>query len=219
MKRELRITEDGSHTLFVPALEEPYHSLRGAIQESAHVFIRQGFNAVRVSPVNILEIGFGTGLNALLTLAEARRSGREVYYHTVEKYPLQTSEYKQINYPGLIDGIAKGDFTDLHEAPWDRPVVLDACFTLFKEASDFRAMHPGGLFHLVYFDAFAPQKQPELWTGEIFSHIAGLMEPGGILVSYTAMGNVRRTLASSGFEVEKIQGPPGKREMIRAARR
>ena len=162
MKRELRITEDGSHTVFVTELEEPYHSIHGAIQESEHVFLKQGFHSVHILPIHILEIGFGTGLNALLTLAESSKLGIEVYYHAVEKYPLEYEEYSKINYEEFIDTNISGCFLKMHQAPWGDKLHVTHNFTLFKEQSDFRSMNPSGSFDLVYFDAFDPQKQPYL---------------------------------------------------------
>lgn len=219
MKRELRITGDGSHTLYVPELDEPYHSIHGALRESRHVFIKQGLGLVKKTSIRILEIGFGTGLNALLTLSETGRSGIRAYYHAVEKYPLQDEEYRQINYEQFIEGIPPGSLAGLHTAPWGKQVPVSDHFILFKEHSDFREMDPDGSFDLVYFDAFAPGKQPYLWSEEIFCRIYRLMNPEGILVSYTVRGSVRRALASCGFDVEKVPGPPGKREMVRAFRR
>ena len=219
MKREFRITGDGSHTIYVSELDEPYHSIHGAIQESNHVFLEQGLRTMGKSTLRILEVGFGTGLNALLTLVEAHKSKMKVYYHAVEKYPLEYEEYIKINYEKFIEGISKGYLIKMHEAPWGKQIHLSEYFTLFKEQTDFRSMAPAGLFDLVYFDAFAPDKQPHLWTEKIFNSVSKLVEPGGILVSYSARGSVRRALISCGFHVEKVPGPPGKREMIRATRR
>jgi len=218
MKREFRVTEDGSHTLYLPELDEPYHSIHGAIQESLHVFLGQGFLTLDKPSVNILEIGFGTGLNALLTLAEAKRRSIEVQYHAIEKYPLDYEEYSHLNFETFIDGISPGSLMKLHDAPWEKAARITENFTLIKELSDIRAMNPKGPFDLVYFDAFAPQKQAHLWTEQIFSSIFKALEPGGILVTYTSKGSVRRALISCGFEVKKVPGPPGKREMIRAIR-
>ncbi|MEN8228800.1 MAG: tRNA (5-methylaminomethyl-2-thiouridine)(34)-methyltransferase MnmD [Bacteroidota bacterium] len=219
MQRELRLTEDGSHTLFVKGLDEPYHSIHGALQESNHIFIKQGFQTVQKSPLNILEIGLGTGLNMMLSLVESLKHGVDVYYHAVEKYPLIPSEYLKLNFEKIISGIPTGSLIRMHEAPWNDEFSLTERFRIHKEESDFRSMSPKGIFDLVYFDAFAPDKQPHLWTTEIFSKLNKLMNPNAILVSYSAKGSVRRALVSSGFDVIKIPGPPGKREMIRACKR
>jgi tRNA U34 5-methylaminomethyl-2-thiouridine-forming methyltransferase MnmC len=219
MERELRITEDGSHTLYLPEMNEPYHSVHGAVRESLHVFIGHGFLSMDKPSLSILEIGFGTGLNALLTLSEAGRRGVKVRYHTVEKYPLDYEEYSRINFEKFIPGISPGSLMKLHEAPWGEATPVSENFTLTKELNDFRTMDPRGPFDLVYFDAFAPQKQPHLWTETVFKRVAEVVIHGGLLVTYTSKGSVRRTLISCGFDVEKVPGPPGKREMIRASRR
>jgi tRNA U34 5-methylaminomethyl-2-thiouridine-forming methyltransferase MnmC len=218
MKRSLRLTEDGTHTLYVDRLDEPYHSIHGALQESMHVFIKQGFQTVSKSPLRILEIGFGTGLNALLTLSFARQSSQEVHYHAVEKYPLTREEYTQLNFEGFMEGLPKDSLYRMHEAPWEKTVALWDDFALFKEQADFRSMHPSGTFDLVYFDAFSPDKQPELWSASVFSAIEKCTQKDSVLVTYSSKGVVRRTLISCGFSIQKVAGPPGKREMIRAVR-
>lgn len=218
MNRELRITGDGSHTLYVKDLDESYHSTHGALQESMHVFINQGFRSIEKSPMHILEMGLGTGLNVMLTLVEAQKSGAEVYYHAVERYPLSSDEFGKLNHEAIIPGIPGGSLIRMHEAPWGKAFNLSEDFMIYKEQSDFRAMDPKGTFDLVYFDAFAPDKQPELWTPDIFLRLHQLMNPQALLVSYTSKGAVRRALASCGFEVRKVSGPPGKREMIQAWR-
>ena len=219
MNRELRITEDGSHTLYVSELDESFHSIRGAIQESMHVFIDQGFHKIRESPIHLLELGMGTGLNVLLTLVESERLGIEVFYHAVEKYPLTPSEFRELNHEQFMIGAPTGSLQRLHEAQWGIGFNLADRFYVHKEQSDFRSMDPEGKFDLVYFDAFAPEKQPHLWTSGIFTKIYHLMNSGARLVSYTSKGTVRRALISCGFEVEKVPGPPGKWEMIRATKR
>jgi tRNA U34 5-methylaminomethyl-2-thiouridine-forming methyltransferase MnmC len=219
MKCELRITEDGSHTVYLPDLEEPYHSIHGALRESKHVYIMHGLQTVDKEHIRILEAGFGTGLNALLTLAETGRSGQSVYYHTVDKYPLDPHVYRSINHENMVEGIPPGTLTKMHEAPWGRDLRLTDHFSLYKELSDFRTMDPPGRYDLVYFDAFDPQKQPHLWTPEVFSSISRLTHTGAVLVTYSARGSVRRALESNDFHVDKVPGPPGKRDMIRATRR
>jgi tRNA U34 5-methylaminomethyl-2-thiouridine-forming methyltransferase MnmC len=218
MERSVRLTEDGSHTIYVDRLNEAYHSTHGALQESMHVFIKNGLQTFSLPALRILEIGFGTGLNALLTMHFARQSGQDIYYHAVEKYPLNSSEYARLNFEQLIDGISPGLLNQLHEAEWGKAVSLSDRMTLFKELADFRTMHPPGDFDLVYFDAFSPDKQPELWSAEVFSIIQNSTRTGAVLVTYSSKGMVRRTLNSSGFRVDKVPGPPGKREMIRATR-
>lgn len=218
MERSLRLTEDGSHTLYVEKLDESYHSIHGALQESMHVFIEQGLYTLPKPELRILEIGFGTGLNALLTIQFAQQKNLAVHYHAVEKYPLKKAEYSQLNFEQFIDGIPKGTLNQIHAAEWETSLPLSENFTLFKEKADFRSMNPPANFDLVYFDAFSPDNQPELWSTSVFSCIQKSSRQGAVLVTYTSKGVVRRTLISCGFKVEKLPGPPGKREMIRAIR-
>lgn len=217
MKRELLLTEDGSHTFYLPELDEPYHSIHGAIQESRHVFLEQGLLTLDLSSLNILEIGFGTGLNAILTLAASHKRGLKINYHAIEKYPLNYNEYSLINFEEHIEGLPPGSLIKLHKAPWEEAVQITEGFTITKQQSDFRTMNLSGPYDLVYFDAFAPQKQPHLWSEEIFRTISVVVNPGGVLVTYTCMGSVRRALISCGFKAYKVPGPPGKRTMIRAS--
>jgi tRNA U34 5-methylaminomethyl-2-thiouridine-forming methyltransferase MnmC len=218
VEREIRKTSDGSQTVYVKELDESYHSIHGAIQESSHVFIDEGWRRTTADPVRVLEIGFGTGLNALLTLSVSLSEERGVYYHTVEKYPLTPSEYTRINFEDHLTGIPPGSFQQLHEAEWGAEIPISGKFILFKERSDFREMQLSGLFDLVYFDAFDPAKQPHLWSEGVFGIIREHTRPGAILVTYSARGSVRRALKASGFRTEKVPGPPGKREMTLALR-
>ena len=219
MERRLMITEDGSHTVFVEGLEEPYHSTHGALQESMHVFIRQGFFRVQWTSVRILELGFGTGLNALLTLVKGISSNKDIYYHSVEKYPLLEHEYNMLNYEKFLDREVEGTLQKLHNCPWGEAIKISDRFTLFKEESDFRTMNIPPDINLIYLDAFSPDKQAELWTQKVIGSIAEQSVPGAVLVTYSSKGLVRRTLTSCGFHVEKVEGPPGKREMVRATKR
>lgn len=222
MARSLVETGDGSHSLYVAHLDEQYHSRHGALQESLHVFIEMGLRAVPNPevPLRILEIGFGTGLNALLTLAFM--SDRPLRYATVEAFPVSAEEAGALNYVSLLEAEhpkAGEWFEWLHAAEWE--AWQDAAgigFQLFKtkaDIADFEAPEPADL---VYFDAFAPNKQPELWTEDMFRKMAGKMAPGGILVTYCAKGAVRRAMQAAGLEVERLPGPPGKREMLRATK-
>jgi tRNA U34 5-methylaminomethyl-2-thiouridine-forming methyltransferase MnmC len=219
MERSIKITEDGSHTMFVHGLDESYHSTHGALQESMHVFIKQGLLTVKEPSVNILELGFGTGLNALLTLAESISLNLDINYHAVEKYPLKESEYKLLNYEKVVEHIPKGTLHRMHSCPWGEDVQISDHFTLYKEEADFRSMNLPPKVNLVYFDAFSPDKQPELWTGDIFDSVSQVTDTGAILVTYSSKGKVRRALNSCGFDVSKVAGPPGKIEMIRAIKR
>lgn len=214
---ELRLvhTADGSHSIFLPELNEHYHSVHGAIQESLHVFIKSGFHAANQNPLNILEIGLGTGLNALLTMLENRHQPRLVNYTSLEKYPLRTEVYSILNYPKLLhDGST--EFLKIHETPWEKVQFIDDWFSITKHHISVHEWQSDQHYHLIYFDAFAPEKQPDMWTEEIFLKLFECLVPAGILVTYCAKGIVKRTLKNCGFEVQTLPGPPGKREMIRA---
>lgn len=219
MERRLKITEDGSHTVFVMGLDEPYHSTHGAIQESMHVFIKQGLLTMNLTSVRVLEVGFGTGLNTLLTLRESLSLNLDIFYHTVEKYPLKENEYQLLNYEKHVEHVPQGMLHLIHSCPWGEAVQISDRFSLYKEEADFRSMKLPPNINLVYFDAFSPDKQPELWTEDVIAPIAQVCAHGAILVTYSSKGNVRRTLAGSGFEIFKVPGPPGKREMVRAIKR
>ena len=217
MKRQIMKTEDGSFTLFVPDMDEHYHSIHGAKQESMHVFIDAGFNVHSGTELTIFEVGFGTGLNAFLTAIESQRHQRKVAYYAVDKFPLQEDEWK-----ALIQGNEANDkekllFSQLHSCPWETSVDITDFFRLHKIEADLTQLDFAQLplFDLIYFDAFAPDKQPQLWTPEIFYSIYNQMAHDSILVTYSAKGAVRRTMQSAGFQVERIPGPPGKREMLR----
>lgn len=216
---EIEITQDGSPTLYVPELEEHYHSVKGALTESRHIFIEMGLHACRAASPRILEVGFGTGLNAFLTLLDADRRGVAVSYTTLERYPLAPDCVRRLDYPAQIAPGRAADFYRLHEAPWGESVGLTPVFTLLKEKADFTAWHTEETYDLIYFDAFAPEKQPDMWTQERFDYLYGRLAGGGVLTTYCAKGVVRRMLQSSGFRVERLPGPPGgKREILRAVK-
>ncbi len=221
MKTDLVVSADGSHTLFVPGLNEHYHSVHGAVQESMHVFINAGLRVCERSQINILEIGFGTGLNALLTFLETESTGKTVNYFSFEPFPLLPEVWKKLNYPGILSkpGLAEV-FTKMHQSPWGREVALSERFNLLKYNERVEeAFLSSNFFHLVFFDAFAPAVQPELWAYAVFKKLFDACAKDAILVTYSATGQVRRNLESAGFEVERIPGPPGKREMLRARKK
>ena len=219
----LIITDDGSHSIRNDTLDEIYHSTAGAVQESLHVYIKAGYDEVdnEIEELNILEVGFGTGLNAWLTLLKCRQQKRKVNYVCLEPEPIPARIFSKLNYPDFEK--CRGDkalFLKLHESPVDTSVVIHAYFTLLKDKcriENFNQRKP--LFDLVYFDAFAPDIQAELWTLEIFNNLFSMMKSKGILVTYSAKGAVRRNLQSAGFLIERIPGPPGKREMLRARKK
>jgi tRNA U34 5-methylaminomethyl-2-thiouridine-forming methyltransferase MnmC len=219
---EMKITEDGSHTLFVPSLGEHYHSTYGAINESRHVFLGAGFHAVAEpgKHIRIFEVGFGTGLNALLTLFECQKMGCNVEYFTIERHPLPVEVIMGLNYPALLDFPEAQDyFLRMHQASWYRKTRLTEFFAIEKIYADLHEYpQPEFELDLVFFDAFGPDVQPDLWTEEVFSMIGKAMRPGGILVTYSTKGLVKRNLQSAGFSIEKLPGPKGKREILRATR-
>jgi tRNA U34 5-methylaminomethyl-2-thiouridine-forming methyltransferase MnmC len=205
-------TADGSLTLFVPEMNEHYHSTNGAVTESMHVFINAGFKQCAKPKIHILEFGFGTGLNALLTALEAQKSGVEIAYTALEKYPLSSEIVSKLNYNQLDDNL----FRQIHNAEWDEAVAITPKFTLHKIACDFNDFAFADKYDIVYYDAFAPDKQPEVWTEEIFSRIFTAMNEFGILTTYCAKGSVRRMMQAAVFVVDRLPGPPVKREMLRA---
>lgn len=223
MERNIQITADGSHTIAIPELQVTYHSVHGALQESRHVFIRAGLQHLlqRQQPpvLHILEMGFGTGLNALLTLHEAALLQQPVLYHTIEQYPLTAAEIAGINYTQqLQQPLLQPVFNELHTSPWNTDIALTPFFTLHKHATDIQQLQTQQQFHLIYYDAFAPTAQPELWTQELFTQLFQLLLPGGMLVTYCSKSYVRKNMLAAGFTVEKIPGPPRKREMLRATK-
>lgn len=214
--QQLVKTEDGSHTLFVPALNEHYHSVHGAVQESEHIFINCGFRHCKADTISIFEAGFGTGLNALLTAVEACQGSKKVRYTTVEKYPLDARITGKLNH-GMFAG-SKGTeiYSAIHSADWNAEVKICDNFTITKIRADLKTDIVPGAYNLIYFDAFGPDKQPEMWTKDVFEKISSVTKVGGILVTYSAKGEVKRTLQACGFEVFLLPGPPGKRQIIRA---
>lgn len=217
LNRSIIITEDGSSSLYVPSLNEAYHSIHGAIQESEHIFIAAGLNAEIFSSmknIKIFEVGFGTGLNALLTIIYAKN--RIINYHTIELYPLQEFEWKQLNY-SVLEKKNKQIFYDLHQSPWEIITNITDSFTLLKNNIAMQNISLSeNEYDLVYFDAFSPDSQPEMWSESVFLTIFKAMKSGGILMTYSTKGIVKRTLQNVGFKIEKLAGPPGKREILRA---
>lgn len=213
---KLEKTADGSYTLFVPEMDEHYHSVKGALTESEHIFINMGLKHTTIAEPHILEIGFGTGLNAFLTLLEAERNQRKIHYTTLEKYPLNAEVLQQLNYPEIIAPEAAELYYKMHQTTWNTPVAITPYFTLQKIETDYTTFSFQQKYDIIYFDAFAPEKQPEMWSQQLFDNLYQTMNPGGVLTTYCAKGVVRRMLQSAGFTVERLPGPPGgKREILR----
>jgi len=222
VKRSFLKTGDGSITIHLPEWDEQYHSKHGAIAEAKHVFIQEGFNFYRlqnpaVNHLRILEIGFGTGLNCLLTMMHASDQGLEVNYTGVEKFPVELSEVKQLNYATQLNQPIN-DFEKLHELRWEQWCKLSDTFSLFKHKCDFSELVYDAQFDLIYFDAFGPRVQPELWSVAIFKRMFNALSPNGVLVTYSAKGDVKRALKKVGFTIERLAGPPFKRHMLRAVK-
>lgn len=215
MQRELRKTADGSATIFVPHWDEHYHSVHGALQESKHVFITHGLQPFAKSQtLNILEMGFGTGLNALLTCV-MQPDHQKITYTALEAYPVEEALWQGLQYGNLL--VANALFEQLHQSVWGTPTAITPNFTLLKLHSALENYVPKNAdFDVIYYDAFAPSAQPELWTTEVFQKLFEALKPGGILVTYCAKGQVKRNLKAAGFNIEALPGPPGKREMTRA---
>ena len=220
MKTELIITDDGSHTLYVPELNEHYHSTFGAIQESKHVFIEAGFNFCRKTQMLILEIGFGTGLNTLMTYIEAYRHQPhpQINYHSIEFYPLSKQITDKLNFCENLSEKENLIFNKLHDVKWNTDQKIDNNFILRKIHTDLLTYKFDSFYDLVYFDAFGPDKQEDMWQPSIFQKISDCMKSGAVLTTYSVKGTVKRALKNSGFKITKIPGPKGKREMIRAIR-
>jgi tRNA U34 5-methylaminomethyl-2-thiouridine-forming methyltransferase MnmC len=221
MKRKRILTADGSHSFYIEALNEHYHSVHGAIQESRHVFIEAGLLRFPAgSHISLLEIGFGTGLNAWLTALLCRSGKYTVEYDAVEAWPVLPEEAASLNYPDLVgEKEMRPLFLHLHDCPWDRPVAISSDFSLRKFGMELQSFEPDpGRYDLIYYDAFAPGVQPEMWAEDIFHKLYKSMRPGGSLVTYCAKGTVKRAMQSAGFTVQGMPGPKGKREMTRASK-
>lgn len=214
------MTGDNSKTLLIPELNETYHSRHGAITESRHIFLQHGLSQIRKNEIEIFELGFGTGLNALLTYIYSITNSIRINYTCIEKYPLTYEEVSLLNYPQELNNPSTEDILKkMHEAPFGKSTQITGNFELYKYVGDFtKVAVSNSTFDLIYFDAFAPKIQPELWTQEVFLKIAPMLKPGGILVSYCAQGQFRRNLKSAGLRVERLPGPPGKREITRASK-
>lgn len=214
MKREIIITSDGSTTIHLPDWNEQYHSKHGAIQEAKHVFIKHGLNIVILNNISILEIGFGTGLNCFITFLETQKN---IDYVGIEAYPVAKNEIEKLNYITELQAEKHSNiFNKIHSVSWEEKHQIASNFSLTKKEQFFKDINDKDYFDLIYFDAFGARVQPELWTEELFKKMFNALKPNGILVTYAAKGSVRRAMQSVGFSVERLQGPPGKREMLRA---
>lgn len=211
------ITEDGSQTVYLPEMDEHYHSIHGAIGESLHIYIEQGLLFSGRKTLSVLEIGFGTGLNAFLSFGYAQKENLNIDYCSLEKYPLSEQEYALLNYQRIIFTEYAQTFTRLHEADWNKTEKISDNFSLNKVHADLLTYQFDELpkFDVVFYDAFAPSKQPEMWADDILHKVAATVKKDGVLVTYCAKGSVRRSLTDAGFTMERIPGPKGKKEILR----
>lgn len=214
MIRQIIQTTDGSSSVAIPSMNVTYHSVHGAVQESMHVFINAGLQPLiqskQFETIRIFEMGFGTGLNALLTLQQATLHQQKIHYTAIELFPLTVNEVAFLNYED------KNSLHQIHQCEWEQDIELNDYFILHKTNASFINYQNTTLINLIYYDAFAPSAQPELWTQEIFEKLFLMLDDNGIVVTYCSKGNVRRAMLTKGFSVEKLQGPPHKREMLRA---
>lgn len=218
MKQELIVTGDGSKTIYLPDLDEHYHSSHGALQEAQHVFIKHGLTTQAGDYVTILEMGFGTGLNALLTYFATEKRHQYIHYIGLESHPIEQAIWEQMDYTNHTnDPDAPAIYSKMHTADWNSSIALNELFVLEKRNATLENtfLAPASI-DLIYYDAFGPRVQPELWTLPIFEKLFNWLTPGGIFVTYCAKGQVKRDLKSAGFVIETLAGPPGKREMTRA---
>jgi len=217
MEKEIIETGDGSMSLYLPAWDENYHSKHGAIQEAYHVFMRSGLDLFPDGEnVSILEMGFGTGLNCMISFLETQRRGLKVEYVGLEAYPLPCETILKLNHLRQLEAEKfKAFYHRMLEAEWDLKVEIHNNFALHKRVLKFENFDQSENFDLIYFDAFGARVQPELWTEAIFAKMYAALRNNGILVTYSAKGSVRRAMQAVGFEVERLPGPPGKREMLR----
>jgi len=217
MKIEYVITEDGSSSLYLPELDEHYHSSHGALQEARHVFIANGLEGLKKNTIRVFEMGFGTGLNALLTLDYAIKNDKQIDYHSIEAYPVDQDIVAKLNYVELINADLSRQFGAMHQSEWNERIEIESRFLLKKihqKIEDYSSEQ--NYFDIVYFDAFGFQAQIEVWDCDILEKMYNSLVQGGMLVTYSARGQFKRDLKSLGFEIESLPGPPGKREMTRA---
>lgn len=217
MKKEIILTKDGSTSIFLPELNETYHSRFGAIQEAKHVFIKNGLSLFNDKSVSILEIGFGTGLNAFITFLETLETNQSVNYVGVEAYPVEVEMVKKLNYVSALNATTyQSNFEEIHQSDWESESRIASHFSLTKRRQKFEEISDSNAFDLIYFDAFGFDVQPELWSKVIFQKMYDALLPKGVLVTYACRTSIKSAMINAGFRVEKLPGAPGKREMLRA---
>jgi len=219
LKREIIATDDGSVTIFLPEMQETYHSKFGAIQEAKHVFIQNGLHLKQGQPIAILEIGFGTGLNAFITFLESFTNKQYIDYTGVEAYPVAQEHSALLNYVTQLQAPTHLEtFNEMHNSAWGATINLSEYFTLTKRKQFFEDIDDLNKYDLIYFDAFGYPSQPHLWSEEIFFKMYAALKPEGILVTYACRSIIKNNMRAAGFTTTKLTGPPGKREMLRAVK-
>lgn len=220
MKPQFITTSDGSHTLYLSEMDEQYHSVNGALTESEYVYLDKGYLFHESMTPKVFEVGFGTGLNCLLTGLKAQELKRPTTYYTIEKFPLEKETIDQLNYGEIISEEAKLLFNKIHSCKWNETIEISKYFKIKKIDSDLLNfdLHTVESCDVIYFDAFGPDKQPEMWSPEILQRIYTLTAPEGIFVTYSAKGDIRRLLASFGYNMKRLPGPPGKFHMLRGTK-
>ncbi|MGE0078901.1 MAG: tRNA (5-methylaminomethyl-2-thiouridine)(34)-methyltransferase MnmD [Bacteroidales bacterium] len=219
-KDNLHITADGSHTLYSEVHNAYYHSMNGALTESLHIFIDAGFRYVsnQFKQISVLEVGLGTGLNAALTAKESQELAIQTTYTAIELYPISEQQIKALNYCEILEPVIADFWNRIMLAEWYNAVSINDYFGVSKINSDFTKWIPNKTFNLIYFDAFAPEDQPEMWSAEMFQKLYDALSIGGVLVTYSSKGIVKQALRTVGFRVERLVGPPGKRHILRAVK-
>ena len=220
MKREIITTDDGSVTIFLPEMQETYHSKFGAIQEAKHVFIQNGLHLMQNQPLSILEIGFGTGLNAFITFLESVKNKQTINYTGVEAYPVEPEHSALLNYAEQLESPQYLEtFNLMHSCLWDTEIKLNNNFSLTKRKQFFEDIEDEDKYDLIYFDAFGYPSQPHLWSEDIFRRMYNALKVNGILVTYACRSVIKNNMKAVGFITTKLPGPPGKREMLRAVKK
>jgi tRNA U34 5-methylaminomethyl-2-thiouridine-forming methyltransferase MnmC len=218
MQKKIIVTGDGSPTLYVPELNEHYHSIHGAIQESEFVYIERALNFCEHKNPNVFEVGFGTGLNAYLTCIEAETRKQQICFHSIELYPVEEAIWQEIGRYFANNLNNHKLFLKIHECKWNEEVQISEYFRLMKINDDMTTYLNSFKYDIIYFDAFGPEVQSALWSANIFVRLAGMMNPAAVLSTYSAKGLVGRNMKLAGLNIKRVPGPPGKREMIIAVK-
>ncbi len=214
-------TKDGSKTIYLPEIDEQYHSVNGALTESGYVYIEKGYLFREKQKTVVFEVGFGTGLNCILTAIEAEKERETTHYYSIEKFPLEKYVTKELGHSSLFPEKDNDIYEKIHSCEWGKMEKISEHFFLHKIHSSIHCFNLSALekFDVIYFDAFGPDKQPDMWTPKIFNSIYGNCNPNAVFVTYSAKGEIRRQLTKAGFTMEKLPGPPGKKQMLRGIKK